>query len=495
MSFIFKLQTKVQKNLTRPIQRIDGQTYSATWLPGTNESGKPSTACVIFDSDFQNFCSDAAIEGHKPLTELPFAVDFDGEPWPETVLSVDAYQDHVLGDQPIKKMGAVFTDVSSSIDSFVAFDNSFANQQDLSDFLACWTISTYATDVFDTVGYIWPTGEKASGKTQCLKTLMSLSFMGTTVASSSSFASIRDEACLGATIGFDDCENIKHMDHNKRELLLAGNTKGTYITLKVQGKREGDWDKKRVDAFAPRAFTSIRIPDDVLGSRTILIPLVRSNDPEKTRRKPTSASDWAISPEKIRDDIWLNVVQGLGEIEDCKQLAAQEVATVGRDFDIFQPVLTVAYWLEEHHQVDGLFGRMVSVMEAYHQSRHENQLPSLEELVLRVLLLECSDQNKVTITTSKIENSVHALCGDLDITEEALAQADAQKIGLLLRRLGFEKNATHGNARSWNIKKELVEKRALSAGVPIHVEAPSLEFQLPESEPETSTMITAKKPW
>ena len=66
------------------------------------------------------------------------------------------------------------------------------------------------------------------------------------------------------------------MDPNKRELLLAGNTKGTIYTIKEPGKRDGEWQTKYLDGFAPRAFTSIGLPDDVLASRTVLIPLTRS---------------------------------------------------------------------------------------------------------------------------------------------------------------------------------------------------------------------------
>lgn len=387
----------------------------------------------------------------------------------------------VLCGEPLPEMGKTFQEVSSSIDRFVSFDGAFAEQKDMADFLACWVLGTYATDAFDTVGYIWPNGERGSGKSQCLKTVMSMAFMGQTVTSSSSFATIRDEAALGATLGFDDCENLRNMDGSKRELLLAGNTKGAQVMVKEPGPREGQWENKYIDAFAPRAFTSIGLPDDTLASRTVMIPLIRSGDIEKTRRKPTNMEDWgSVNPNDLRDGIWLNVARGLSEIHALKKEVNKRSDLSGRDFDIFQAPLTVALWLEECHGQKGLFARMQAVMESYHASKQKNLLPSVEHVVLQAMndiLSEVGISHK-TIPTGDIVSQVSGVLNRWDITDESLRNVDRQKVGMLLGRLGFSQGPSHRKARSWLVTLDEIEQKAKLAGVILEV------LDKDETEPE-----------
>jgi hypothetical protein len=72
----------------------------------------------------------------------------------------------------------LFSQVRETVDRFVSFENSLADQQSMSELLACWITGTYLLDSFDVVGYAWPTGERGSGKTQLLNTVTSLAFLG-----------------------------------------------------------------------------------------------------------------------------------------------------------------------------------------------------------------------------------------------------------------------------------------------------------------------------
>ena len=190
--------------MNRPIQIINGRSYFSTYAMFEGKDGKPTGGWLISSDDFQSRYSTVEIDGHKPITEAPFMFALEGTPRPDSTLSAAAYIRYVMKGEPIPQPSYTFASVSDAIDSFVAFDGSFASQKDMSDFLACWVMSTYATPAFDTVGYIWPNAERGAGKTQCLKTLTALSFMGQSITSSSSFPSIRDEAAMGATVGFDD---------------------------------------------------------------------------------------------------------------------------------------------------------------------------------------------------------------------------------------------------------------------------------------------------
>lgn len=472
-----RILLNTKSRFTRPIQKIGNKAYFATYISAENDGGESSQGWVVSGADFEERYSELEIDHHKPLSQAGFEIALSAIPRPGHTLSAEAYVSHVMEGKPIAGMRQSFDDVVASIDRFVAFDGSFASQSDMSEFLACWAIGTYATDVFDTVGYIWPNGERGSGKSQCLKTLMSIAFMGQTVTSSSSFATVRDEASLGATLGFDDCENIQRMENSKRELLLAGNTKGAQVMFKEPGKKEGYWETKFMDAFAPRAFTSIGLPDDTLASRTVMIPLVRSGDIDKTRRKPTNEKDWVVDPSAIRDALWLNVARGLTEIEALKDEVNKSSDLSGRDFDIFQGPLTIALWLERHHEVEGIFARMQAVMEAYHDTKQKNLLPSTENVVLQAIVNLMDDKNtdKLILPTQTIVNKARETLTSWDITDEDLCSMDVQKVGMLLGRLGFKKSASHGRARSWDLDRKTVEKKAELAGFKLEEPTPQIQ--------------------
>lgn len=62
---------------------------------------------------------------------------------------------------------------------------------------------------------------------------------------------------------FDDCEDLRNMESAKRELLLAGNSRGTVISRK-EAVSDSEWRTVNVNNFAPRLFSSIGLPDPCL---------------------------------------------------------------------------------------------------------------------------------------------------------------------------------------------------------------------------------------
>lgn len=101
--------------------------------------------------------------------------------------------------------------------------------------VALYIMAGYMLDAFSLIGYLWPNADKGSGKTKLLAVVTSLGRMGVLVTAGGTFASLGGLAHYGADIGFRDAENImaaRLVDPEKRTLLLAGNRKGSYLTLK-----------------------------------------------------------------------------------------------------------------------------------------------------------------------------------------------------------------------------------------------------------------------
>jgi len=88
-------------------------------------------------------------------------------------------------------------------------------------------------------------------------------------------------------------------------LLLAGNRVGATVAVKVKEPGpDRPWVTRWIDAFAPRGFTSINLPDPVLASRSILIPLARTADPVRANRDPGDLHRWPVDRQALHDDLW-----------------------------------------------------------------------------------------------------------------------------------------------------------------------------------------------
>lgn len=105
----------------------------------------------------------------------------------------------------------------------------------MAEAVACYTLATWFLDAFTVTGFLWPNGDRGSGKTQLLTVIAELGYLGQVILSGGSFASLRDLADYGACLAFDDAEGLsdpKRTDPDKRALLLAGNRRGNTVPLK-----------------------------------------------------------------------------------------------------------------------------------------------------------------------------------------------------------------------------------------------------------------------
>src|SRR5262249_54758312 len=160
----------------------------------------------------------------------------------------------------------------------------------------------------------------------------------------SSYPTLRDLADYGATLGFDDAEAVmdaKRTDPDKRTLLLAGNRRGATVAVK---ELEGDrWVTRHVQTFCPRLFSAIRLPDPVLGSRSIILPLVRSTDPKRTKANVMDPADWPCKRQALIDDLWAVGLAHLPELPEHDREAAASARLAGRALEPWRAVLGVAH--------------------------------------------------------------------------------------------------------------------------------------------------------
>ena len=59
----------------------------------------------------------------------------------------------------------VFTRVTNVVSHFIDFDRSLADQKTMAEAIACYILSTWFLDAFNVIGFLWPNGDRGSGKT------------------------------------------------------------------------------------------------------------------------------------------------------------------------------------------------------------------------------------------------------------------------------------------------------------------------------------------
>ncbi len=203
-----------------------------------------------------------------------------------------------------------------------------------------------APTAFTVAGFLWPNGDRGSGKTQLLSVVAQMAYLGRVVLGGGSFAALRDLADYGATLAFDDAENFsdpRKTDPDKRALLLAGNRKGNTVPLKervVDG-----WKTRYVNTFSFRLFSATQLPDPILASRTIVVPLIRSIDRGRTNVSSEDPAVWPHDRQKLIDDLWLLALAHMAELRECEATVAAASSLGGRNLEPWRALLAVAAWL------------------------------------------------------------------------------------------------------------------------------------------------------
>jgi hypothetical protein len=463
----FEILDAAPEVISRPLSLVAGQGHAAAWVYG--RSGQ--RALVIARDDAAIFSSEP-IAGAEPLSSLGAAARL-----PEVVAEARGWSGAGLkrflaGERP--SPGEVFRRVTAVVDHFMDFDRSLDSQAAMCELIACHVLATYFLDAFPVIGYLWSNGEKGSGKSRLLEVTVELAYLGHMILGSSSVPTLRDLADYGATLALDDAEGLadpRRTDPDKRALFLAGNRKGSTIAVKEQA--EGGWRTRHVRTFCPRLFSAIRLPDDILASRTILVPLVKSGDKRKTDRNPADGSVWPHPRRRLVDDLWACALLHLRRLQEHDARAAAGSSLAGRSLEPWRAIFAVAHWLEAEHGAPGLFGRLQELALRYQEERKTLEKTDLTRLAIAALCEEARRRGPGpwAFSTAELTERVNALAEDQDLVIEedgagGKGPASAVKIGRLLERLRLARPECRiAERRRWLISGPEVEKLCRTHGL------------------------------
>jgi len=418
--------------------------------------------------------------GTYDILELGLDLHLSEIPPDEKLWSAPGVKSFVSGQRP--RPGEVFGQVADIVDRFIDFDRSLAGQRTMAEMVACYILATWFLDAFKVIGFIWPNGERGSGKTQLLTIIAELGYLGQLILAGGSYASLRDLADYGATLCFDDAENLsdpKRTDPDKRTLLLAGNRRGNTVPVK-EAIPGGGWRTRYVNTFCARAFSAIRLPDSVLASRAIIVPLIRTPDRYRANADPLEYSLWPHDRRTLIDNLWALALLNLAKLSQYEARINEGATLTGRDLEPWRGLLTVALWLEDCG-VTGLYSRLESLSTGYQKERQQLESGDLTALVIRALC-RCLGCDVVTFcdpcdVSEEITNEKEFIrTGDIEAAAKVIAEADeldidmekigSRQIGRILSKLRFEKGNEGGtHKKGWKVSRREVGRFVRSLGL------------------------------
>jgi len=457
--------------IRRPLCLIDGRAYAATWLhvrvtktETVNKAGEiirldppevtTGLRLFVIRDDGRTFGDGAdadldALGADVHLPEIPPA---------DKLLSARGIKAYRAGRRP--DAADVFGRVADVIDRFIDFNRSLAPQRTMAELQAAYVLATYFLDAFNVIGFMWPNGDRGSGKTQDLIVMCELGYLGAVILAGGSYASLRDLADYGAMLAFDDAENLsnpKQTDPDKRALLLAGNRRGNTVPVKELAA-DKIWRTRHVNTFCPRLFSATRLPDEILSSRTIVVPLIRTTDRYRANADPLEYNLWPHDRRQLIDDLWGLALAHLAELPQYEAQANALARLTGRNLEPWRAILAVALWLDDHGTT-GIFERLEALSVAYQEERVDLEVGDLTGVVIRALcryaVTAVRAVNVETLTesfsfgTSAIAKLAKELAEEIeaDIDPESIT---ARRVGRVLGKMRLRADRT-AKRKGWRI--------------------------------------------
>lgn len=273
-------------------------------------------------------------------------------------------------------------------------------------------------------------------------------------------------------------------DPDKRTLLLAGNRRGSTVPLK-EPSANGKWTLRHVNTFCPRLFSAIHLPDSVLASRAIIIPLIRTDEREKANSDPLDYELWPCDRRTLIDNLWALGLAHLPELREHERFVSQHARLSGRNLQPWKAILATAHWLDakdtqcrlqreylrQHDQgieqrlIGGLYDRLEELSYRYAMNEvPEAQSGDMTQLVLRGLCQMVADHVNDS-SDVKGNSDIHPTAWTFStnqITEAAVKQAESteadldtstitsRRVGRVLSKLRFTRAREGGKGtRQW----------------------------------------------
>lgn len=267
--------------------------------------------------------------------------------------------------------------------------------------LSLWTVLTYVYPVWNAVPYLNIGGPLGSGKSRVFELLARLAFRPLVAANMTAPTLFRTLHEQGGILLLDEAERLRDGTPDAaeiRSILLSGYKAGTPAKrLEAVGNKQ--FKTATFDVFGPKAIAGISALPEALSSRCIRMTMFRCGpESEKPRRRVDEQPRiWA----QLRDDLHALALEHGPTWHDLATRAGACPAMMGRDFELWQPLLALADWIEEAGE-DHLLGTIQEHAERIIEISREDATPDTDEVLLRLLTEAVLAGSNAALTPSEL---------------------------------------------------------------------------------------------
>ncbi len=251
--------------------------------------------------------------------------------------------------------------------------------------LALWSVLSYCYQAWPAVPYLYVGGPLGSGKSRVFEIVNRLVFRPLASSNMSAASLFRTLHASGGTLLLDEAERLRDTrSPDVAELLsalLGGHKRGGTAT-RLEPVGESGFKTVSFEVYGPKALACISGLPPALRSRAIRIGMFRAGPTsEKPRRRiDAEPARW----QRLRDDLHALALEHGStwlELADRHEVCP---AMSGRDFELWQPLLALASWIEEAGATGLLKLLQGHALETIDAGR-DDQTPDHDETLLRLL--------------------------------------------------------------------------------------------------------------
>ncbi len=251
--------------------------------------------------------------------------------------------------------------------------------------LCLWVLLTYCYSTWHAVPYLYVGGPLGSGKSRLFEVLSRLAFRPLSSSNMTGAALFRTLHSQGGTLLLDEAERLRNtQDPGTAEILsmlLAGYKKGGQAT-RLEPVGESGFKTVSFDVYGPKALACVAGLPPALVSRCIPTIMFRAGPgSEKPRRRiDADPAGW----QSLRDDLHALALEHGATWLELPARCDVCPAMSGRDYELWQPLLALAWWIEAAG-ARGLLALVQAHALATIDSGRDDQTPDADETLLRIL--------------------------------------------------------------------------------------------------------------
>ncbi len=329
--------------------------------------------------------------------------------------------------------------------------------------LALWSILSYCYPPWPAVPYLSIGGPLGSGKSRVFEVLARLVFRPMPSANVTAPTLFRTLHETGGVLLLDEAERLRDGTPDAgeiRSILLSGYKAGC-PARRLEPCGDGRFKTQVFDVFGPKAIAGIASLPPPLASRCIRLVMFRAApDSPKPRRSIDEDPDrW----QRLRDDLHMMALEHGPTWLELANRRDVCPSMSGRDFELSQPILAIAGWLEERGAVG-----LLSMMQAYAQQtidlNREDQVPDVDELLLRLLADSVMGGFNDGLTPAELLRRAN------EREPSVFGKWSTRGIATTLRRYGIQARQSHGTRTYRDVSPfhlvEIERRYGLDLGLP-----------------------------